>query len=700
MRTIILILTMGLIMSELSAKELMPPKAKKILKTTKIHSYELKDNYFWLREKEKPEVINYLKAENDYANNFMSDTKETQTKLYDEILSRIKQTDLSVPVKIDNYYYYSRTEEGKNYSIMCRKEGSLNSSEEIILDENALAEGKSYFDLGFTAISPNHKLLAYSIDTVGNENYTIYIKNLESGELLKDKIEKASTGFEWALDNETFFYTTLNDVNQANKVWRHKLNSNKSDELVYEEKDNEYFLDLDRTKDRTTITINLASKDESEIWVIDANNPSQEPKLIKKRSPQFEYYIESWNDDYFIVTNDKAINFKVMRVAKSNPSYENWFEFIPYNEKVKISSVEPFENYLVIHQRKNGLTAMDVFIFSKGKQYSVKFPEKVYSYHPYANPDFKSDRIRISYTSMITPNSVYDYDLATRKFDLLKETEVLGGYDKNKYESIQIFAKAKDGKDIPISLVYKKGLQLDGNNPTILYAYGSYGYAMDPYFSSVRLSYLDRGFVYAIAHIRGGGEYGDIWYRDGKMLNKMNTFTDFISCAEKLIEDKYTNNNKLVIQGGSAGGLLVGAVTNMRPDLFKLVIAEVPFVDVMNTMMDPTIPLTVAEYKEWGNPNDKQYFDYMMSYSPYDNIQAKNYPNMLVRAGLNDPRVSYWEPAKYVAKLRDMKKDNNTILFVTNMDSGHGGSSGRYDRYKEVAFDMAYIFKILGIKAY
>lgn len=697
MRILLLILTMVLVMSELSAKELIPPKAKKVLKTTKIHGYELKDNYFWLRNKENPEVINYLKAENEYADAFMSDTKETQQKLYDEILSRIKQTDLSVPVKIDNYYYYSKTVEGKNYPIMCRKEGNLSSKEEVILDENILSEGKSYFDLGFSAISPNHKLLAYSIDTVGNENYTIYIKNLETGELLTDIIENAASGFEWALDNETFFYTTLNDVNQANKVWRHKLNSNKSDELVYEEKDNEYFLDLDRTKDRTTITIMLASKDESEIWVIDAKNPSKEPKLIKKRATQFEYYIESWKGDYLIVTNDNAINFKVMRVAKSNPSYENWYDFIPYNENVKISSVEPFENYLVVHKRENGLNSMDVINFEKRKHYTVKFPEKVYTYYSMGNPDFNSDKIRISYASLLTPNTVYDYYFDTRDFELLKQSEVLGGYDKDKYESIRIFAKAKDGKEIPISLVYKKGLQLDGNNPTILYSYGSYGYATDPYFSSIRLSYLNRGFVYAIAHIRGGGEYGDIWYRDGKMLNKMNTFTDFIACAEKLIEEKYTNNNKLVIQGGSAGGLLMGAVTNMRPDLFKLVLAEVPFVDVINTMMDPTIPLTVAEYKEWGNPNDKQYFDYMMSYSPYDNIQEKNYPNLLVRAGLNDPRVAYWEPAKYVAKLRDMKKDNNTLLFVTNMDSGHGGSSGRYDKYKEIAFDMSYIFKILGI---
>ncbi len=686
------------LMNDLSAKEAKAPVAKKMEKVTKIHNYELIDNYFWLREKENPEVINYLKAENDYAESFMSDTKSVQKKLYDEILARIKQTDLSVPIKIDNFFYYSRTEEGKNYSILCRKENSLEAKEQVILDENTLAEGKSYFDVGFTAISPNHKLLAYAVDTMGNENFIIYIKDLETGKLLKDEIQNASTGFEWALDNQTFFYTTLNDVSQADKVWMHKLNSNIDDKLIYEEKNNEFFLSLDRTKDKSTITITLSSKDESEVWVIDSKNSNNGAKIIKKRAPLFEYYLESWNDDYFIVTNDNALNFKVVKVDKSKPDYENWVDFIPYNEKVKISSVEPFEKYLVVHQRKNGLTAMDIFNFANGKTYSVTFPESVYTYNSSDNPDYKAVKIRISYTSMITPNSVYDFNFATRDFELLKQTEILGGYNKDEFETKQIFATAKDGTKVPISLVYKKGIKLDGNNPAILYAYGSYGYPMDPYFSSVRLSCLNRGFVYAIAHIRGGGEFGETWYRDGKMLNKMNTFTDFIACSEQLLKDNYTNSNKLVVHGGSAGGLLMGAITNMRPDLFKIVLAEVPFVDVMNTMMDPTIPLTVAEYKEWGNPNDKQYFDYMMSYSPYDNIKAKYYPNILVRAGLNDPRVAYWEPAKYVAKLRDMKTDNNNLLLVTNMDSGHGGSSGRYDRYKETAFDLAYIFKILGIK--
>jgi len=698
MRKLFLILTMVALMNDLSAKEAKAPIAKKVEKVTKIHNYELIDNYFWLREKENPEVINYLKAENDYAESFMSDTKQVQKKLYDEILARIKQTDLSVPIKIDNFFYYSRTEEGKNYSILCRKENSLEAKEQVILDENILAKGKSYFDVGFTSISPNHKLLAYAVDTMGNENYIIYIKDLETGKLLKDEIQNASIGFEWALDNETFFYTTLNDISQADKVWMHKLNSNNDDKLIYEEKDNEFFLSLDRTKDQSTITITLASKDESEVWVIDSKNPNNGAKIIKNRAPLFEYYLESWKDDYFIVTNDNALNFKVVKVNKSTPDYENWVDFIPYNEKVKIGSIEPFEKYLVIHQRRNGLTAMEVHNFSNGKAYLVSFPESVYTYNSSSNPDYKADKIRISYTSMITPNSVYDFNFATRDFELQKQTEILGGYNKDEYETKQIFATAKDGTKVPISLVYKKGIKLDGNNPAILYAYGSYGYAMDPYFSSVRLSYLNRGFVYAIAHIRGGGEFGETWYRDGKMLNKMNTFTDFIACSEKLIKDNYTNSNKLVVHGGSAGGLLMGAITNMRPDLFKIVLAEVPFVDVMNTMMDPTIPLTVAEYKEWGNPNDKKFFDYMMSYSPYDNIKAKNYPNILVRAGLNDPRVAYWEPAKYVAKLRSMKSDNNNLLLVTNMDSGHGGSSGRCERYKETAFDMAYIFKILGIK--
>jgi oligopeptidase B len=700
MKIIFNIFILSIILVQMAVSENLPspPKAAKIIQEIKIHGKTLTDNYYWLRDKTNPEVINYLKNENDYAAKVMSGTKEIQEKFYNEMVSRIQETDLSVPVKEDDYFYYSRSEKGKQYSIHCRKKGNLAAQEEILIDENILAESKVYFDLGNYDISPDHNLIAYSIDTTGYETFTIYFKDLRTGKLLADEIKKSSSGFEWANDNKTFYYTTLNDVQQADKVWKHVLGQSQPDELIYQEKDNAYFLSLYKTKDKSTILISLGSKDESELWLIDANKPEQKPSLLKKRSKNFEYYLESHGDSYFIWTNDKAINFKIMTVLKSNPAYQNWKEFLPYNENIKINSIEPFKNYLVIHERAGGFTKMKIYHFSDKSVQYIDFPEKVYSYYSNSNPDFNSDKIRITYTSLITPSTVFDIDMISKKFELLKETPVLGGYDKTKYESLQIFATAKDGTKIPISLVYKKGLKKTGNNPALLYAYGSYGFSMDTYFSSNRLSLLDRGFIYAIAHIRGGGELGEMWYKNGKMLKKKNTFTDFISCAEKLIKNKYTDKDHLVIEGGSAGGLLMGAVNNIRPDLFKVVIAEVPFVDVINTMMDPTIPLTVAEYNEWGNPSTKKYFDYMLSYSPYNNVTAKNYPNILVRAGLSDPRVAFWEPAKWTAKLRDLKIDNNTLILVTNMDAGHGGASGRYSRLKDIAYDYAFMFKMLGIK--
>lgn len=700
MKILINIFVLSIVLAQMAVSENLPtpPKAAKITKEINVHGKTLTDNYYWLRDKTNPDVINYLKNENEYAVKVMSGTEQLQEKLYNEMVSRIQETDLSVPVKEDDYYYYSRTEKGKQYSIHCRKKGSLTAPEEILINENILAEGKAYFDLGNYDISPDHNLMAYSIDTSGYETFTIYIKDLRTGKLLTDEIKNASTGFAWANDNKTFFYTTLNEIQQADKVWKHTLGQSQNDELIYQEKDNAYFLHLDKTRDKSTILISLGSKDESELWLMDANKPDQKPNLLKKRSKNFEYYLESHGDNYFIWTNDKAINFKIMTVSKSNPGYKNWKEFLPYNENIRITGVDPFKNYLVIHERSEGLTKMKIYHFADKTVQYVDFPEKVYSYYPNSNPDFNSNKFRLTYTSLITPSTVFDYEIQTKKFELLKETPVLGGYDKTNYVSEQIFATAKDGTKIPISIVYKKGLKKSGNNPALLYAYGSYGYSMDPYFSSTRLSLLDRGFVYALAHIRGGGEMGEMWYKDGKMLKKKNTFTDFISSAEQLISDKFTDKDHLVIEGGSAGGLLMGAVNNMRPDLFKIVLAEVPFVDVINTMMDPTIPLTVAEYTEWGNPNTKKYFDYMLSYSPYDNVTSKNYPNMLVRAGLSDPRVAFWEPAKWTAKLRDLKTDNNILILVTNMDAGHGGASGRYSQLKDKAFDYAFIFKILDIK--
>ena len=675
-----------------------PPKAKKELNVTKIHGIELKDEYYWLRNKTNPEVIEYLKAENEYSEEFMKDTKDFQEQLFQEMVGRIKETDLSVPVQIDNYFYYSRTEKGKQYPIQCRKAGSMNGKEEILLDENILAEGKPYFDLGSFSVSPDHRLLAYSVDTTGSEEYTIYVKNIETGEIFIDEIKNVSSDFIWANDNKTFYYTTLNEVQQADKVFRHTLGQTGMDELIYHETDNAYFLNLDKTKDESTIIIMLSSKDESEIWTLDANNPKDKAGLIKKREKGFEYYLECHTDQYYIWTNYKAENFRIMTVEKSQPDFKNWKEFMPYNEKIRINSVEPFKNFIVIHLRKDGIKQMMVHNVANGKKYFVEFPEKVYTYNSSLNPDFNRSIIRFSYSSMITPNTVYDYDMRDRNFELLKQTEVLGGYDKNDYVTEQIFARSQDGIEVPVTLVYKKGIKKDSSNPAYLYSYGSYGYPTEPYFSSVRLTLLERGFVCGIAHIRGGGEMGETWYKDGKMMNKKNTFFDFIAASEELIKLGYTNKEKLVIEGGSAGGLLMGAVTNMRPDLYKVVLANVPFVDIINTMLDETIPLTVAEYTEWGNPNEKKYFDYMLSYSPYDNIKKQDYPNILVRAGLNDPRVPYWEPAKYTAILREMKTDSNSLLLVTNMDAGHGGSSGRYSKLREDAFDYAFIFKILRIE--
>ena len=675
-----------------------PPKAKKIEHITEIHGIKLIDNYFWLRDRNNPEVIKYLEDENNYADYILSDTKAIQEKLYNEIISRIKQTDMGVPKKIDNYYYYYKINKGQNYYIFCRKKDNLNNKEEILLDENKLAKGKNYFDVGFISVSPNHELMAYGVDYKGDEKYTIFIKNLKTKKLLSKTIKNASTDFQWANDSKTFYYTTLSEINQADKVWKHILGQkNKEDELVYTEKDERYFLNLSKSNDKSIITINLSSKDETEVWYIDANNPDK-PKLIKEREKELKYTVESYNDQFVIITNKNAPEFKIVTVSKNNPDINNWVDFMPYNEEITIRNVQIYKNYWALQYSEDGLEKLKIYNTQSKTFYNVDFPEEDYYFYFYDNNEYNENKIRISYTSLKTPNQIFDYDMKERKFQLLKEQEVLGNYNKYDYETKRIFATAKDGKKVPISLIYKKGLQLNGENPTLLYSYGSYGYSTNPYFSSVRLSLLDRGFVFALAHIRGGSEYGYRWYKDGKMKNKMNTFTDFIACAEELISRKYTNPEKLVIEGGSAGGLLMGAVTNMRPDLFKLVLAHVPFVDVINTMLDSTIPLTVAEYQEWGNPNIKEDFDYMYRYSPYDNVKKTNYPNMLVRAGLNDPRVSYWEPAKWVAKLRELKTDNNYLILITNMASGHGGSSGRYEKYKEIAVDYAFIFKVLGIK--
>lgn len=683
----------------LGQAEMKPPAADTTPKVDTLFGHEMVDNYYWLRDRDNPEVIEYLEAENAYTESMMKHTEKLQDKLYKEMVSRIKETDLSVPVRRDDYYYYSRTEEGKQYKIYCRKKGSLEAEEEILLDVNQLAEGKDYMYLGIYEISPDHKLLAFAVDTVGSERYTLRVKNLETDELHPDVIDSVSTSLEWANDNETFFYTITDEAWRPYKLFLHKLGDDvEEDVLVFHEKDDAFFLDVSKSKSMDYLLIELESQTTSELHYLDASNPTGEFKLIHPRQHEMEYSLYHHGDQFYIVTNDNAKNFKLMRAPVSDPSKDKWKEVIPHRDSVKLDRIEVFADFMVLYERENGLRQIRIKDFATDEIHRVEFPEPVYTCWGEWNPDYYSQLLRFTYMSFITPKSVYDFNMRTRERELKKQKEVLGGYDPDLYQSERIYASASDGTRIPMSMVYRKGMIKDGSTPLYLYGYGAYGASMDPYFSSNRLSLLDRGFIFALAHVRGGGEMGRYWYEDGKLLKKKNTFTDFIAAAEHLIAEKYTSSDRLVIDGASAGGLLIGAVVNMRPDLFGVVIADVPFVDLMNTMLDESIPLTVIEYEEWGNPNQKEYFDYMLSYSPYDNVQSQDYPDMLILAGLNDTRVQYWEPAKWTAKLRAMKTDNHRLLLKTEMGSGHGGVSGRYSRLREIAFDYAFVLDILGIK--
>jgi len=675
-----------------------PPIAPRIPLTQTVHGHTLNDDYHWLRDRNDPKVIEYLQAENDYTKALMAHTNPLQEKLYQEMKGRIKETDLTVPVKIDDYYYYTRTFEGKQYRVHCRKRGSLDSTEEILLDQNELAAGHDYFRVGVFAVSPSHRLLAYSTDTAGSEMFTLRIKDLESGKLLSDEIPNTYYSVVWANDDRTVFYTTLDSAKRPFKVFRHTLGADPStDHLVYHEPDEKYHVGVSKTRSRRFILLSSNSMVTHEVRFLEADQPAGEFQIIHPRQQGMEYSVEHHGDHFYVVTNDQAKNFKLMKTPTAKPSKDNWTEALAHRPTVKIDDVDAFQDHLVIYEREAGLRKMRVQSLTDGKEFYPPFPEPVYTFSAMDNEEFATSLLRFNYTSLITPPSVFDYDMKLRTRELKKQDEVLGGYDPSHYLSQRLSATAADGTAIPISLVYKKGLVRNGASPMLLYGYGSYGASMDPRFSSNRLSFLDRGFIYAIAHIRGGGEMGRPWHDDGKLLNKKHTFTDFIACAEYLIAQKYTSPGRLAIQGGSAGGLLMGAVTNMRPDLFKVVVAQVPFVDVMNTMLDASIPLTVIEYEEWGNPNDPSYYDYMRSYSPYDNVEAKAYPNILITAGLNDPRVAYWEPAKWTAKLRATKTDGNRLLMRTNMGAGHGGASGRYDYLKEIAFDYAFIFDTLGV---
>ncbi len=699
LKRILILLIIAVILASCT-KEPVPPIAKVLPDTTCIHGVTLIDNYAWLKDKTRtePEVLDYINAENKYTKQKMKRTKRFRKKLYREIVSRMSDKDLSVPVKRDKYYYYSRREKDKQYSIYCRKKSSLNAEEEIYLDINELAKGYDFYSIYSISISPDHRFLAYSADTTGAEKYSLSVKDLETNEYLEDTIFPISD-ITWANDNKTFFYTIEDETGRSNKIYRHILGTEeKEDELIFTEEDERFWAWVTKSKNREYIIIGTSSKTTSERWFLNADDPFGEFRIMEPRKQEHSYYVLFHSDKIFIITNDNAENFKLMEATIQNPSRKYWKEVIPHRDSVRISC-DVFKDYLVISELSGGLEKLRIMDIDSEESHYVDFPEPIYTFYTWSGTEFDSPILRYTYESLVTPYSIIDYNMKTRGKEVKKQKEVVGGYEPEKYISERFLAETDDGTKIPISLVYRKDLfQKNGENPLYLTAYGAYGDRFDPYFSSARLSLLNRGVIYAIAHVRGGGEFGKTWYDQGKMLNKKNTFTDFICCAEFLISEKYTDKDKLIIDGGSAGGLLIGAVTNMRPDLFLGVIADVPFVDVINTMLDPTLSAVVSEYEEWGNPNDKEYFDYILSYSPYDNIEAKDYPNILVLAGFHDPRVNYWEPAKWVAKLRATKKDDNLLLLQTNMVAGHGGSSGRYDYLKEVALTYSFIFNVLGIE--
>jgi oligopeptidase B len=675
---------------------LKPPVAKKLPKDVTVQGDKRIDDYFWLRDKTDPDVTRYLESENAYTDEYMKPTVSFQDLLYKEMLGRIKQTDLGVPYRLGDYFYYTRTEEGKQYPIYCRKKGSMDAQEQVTLDLNEMAKGLKFLAVGSYTVSDDGNILAYSTDSTGYRQYTLHFKDLRSGEVLPDQIERVTSAV-WAADNKTVFAVTEDQVTKrSDKFWRHTL-GNSTNDLVFEEKDELYDIGVGRTRDRKYALLQSESKTTTEVRYIPSDAPAAEPKVIVQRENDHEYYVDHRDGLFYIRTNKGAKNFRLVTAPVSDPQVKNWKELMAGRKGVKLDDIDLFAKHMVVTEREDGLRKLKIMNFDTGKTENVSLPEPVYTVSGSANPEYNTGTFRFNYQSMVTPGSVFDYDMNTGKRTLMKQTEVLGGFDSSRYTSERIYATASDGTRIPMSIVYKKGLKLDGRNPALLYGYGSYGISMDPTFSSARISLLDRGVVFAIAHIRGGGEMGEEWYDAGKMMTKRTTFTDFISAAEHLVKSKYTASDRLVIQGGSAGGLLMGAVTNMRPDLFKAVVAQVPFVDVVNTMLDASLPLTTSEYLEWGNPNKKSEYEYIRTYSPYDNIAPKKYPAMLIKVSLNDSQVPYWEGAKFAARLRATKTDDNPLLLKTNMGAGHGGASGRYDALHETAFDYAFMLTEMGI---
>jgi oligopeptidase B len=676
-----------------------PPVAKVVPVELEQHGDVRTDNYYWMNQREDPEVVSYLEAENGYTDAMMAHTGDLQEKLFEEIKGRIKQTDMSVPYKKDDYFYFTRYEDGKEYPIYGRKKGSLEADEEIMLEVNEMAEGHDYYAVGRRAISSGEDLLAYSVDTVGRRFYTIRVKNLTTGEMLDDAIPDVTGNMAWANDNNTLFYSKQDPTTlRSYQIYKHVLGSDPSgDELVYEEKDDTYSCYIFKTKSKRYIMIISVQTLSTEFRYLDADNPDGSFKVFEPRKRDHEYFVDHYGKHFFIRTNDEAKNYRMMKTPISKTAMKHWQEVIPHRDDVLLEGMEIFNDHLVLVERSEGLIQMRVRPWSGEGEHYLDFGEPAYLAYVGPNFDFDSPLLRFIYMSMTTPRSVFDYDMVTREKTLLKEEEILGGFDRESYTTERLWATAQDGAKVPISLVYRNDARKEGGNPTVVYGYGSYGHSMDAAFDPDRLSLLDRGFVYAIAHIRGGEELGRQWYEDGKLFKKMNTFTDFIACAEHLAKEGYADPDNIFAVGGSAGGLLVGAVMNMRPELFNGIVAAVPFVDVVTTMLDDSIPLTTSEYDEWGNPNEKDYYDYMLSYSPYDQVEAKNYPNLLVTTSLHDSQVQYWEPAKWIAKLRVMKTDDNRILLKTEMQAGHGGVSGRYKRYEKTAFRYAFVLDLAGI---
>ena len=678
---------------------LTPPQAKVLPTKLEKHGHQRIDNYYWLNKRDNPEVLAYLTAENEYAKAAMAHREGLEEALFEEIRGRIKQTDLSVPYKLDDYFYYTRFEEGKEYPLYCRKLRTLEADEELMLDVNVLAEGHEYCSVGGLAISFGQGILAYAVDTQGRRIYTIRFKDLGSGELLPDMIPEVTGNLAWANDNRTLFYSKQDPATlRSFQIYRHSLGTEGGqDELVYEETDETFSTSVFKTKSKQYLMITSHQTVSTEYRYLDANDPLGEFQVLVPRERDHEYDVDHYQDAFYIRTNFRAKNFRLMTTTVGKPGKEHWQEMIPHREDVLLESFELFQDYLVVEERKQGLIQLRILPWKGGDEHYLDFGEPTYFAFLGENPEFNTPLLRFVYTSMTTPNSVFDYNMKTREKTLLKQEEVLGGFDTTHYQTERLWASARDGMQVPISLVYRKGLVKNGNNPLLLYGYGAYGASMDASFSSSRISLLDRGFVFAIAHVRGGEELGREWYERGKLLNKKNTFADFIDCAEYLLREGYTNQERLFAMGGSAGGLLMGAVVNLRPDLFKGVVAQVPFVDVVTTMLDSNIPLTTGEYDEWGDPNQRDYYQYILSYSPHDNVQAKAYPHLLVTAGLHDSQVQYWEPAKWVAKLRAIKTDENLVLLKTTMDAGHGGLSGRFRRFKELAFIYAFLLDLAGI---